>query len=130
MNARITKEDLDNVEDAFGIPRRGPWNKLAVTYVGLRFPLSAGWRLRLLRDGVSPDAPVAKGIDPDDWRWLSGKADTDDGLKEVSRKVDPHQYVLLRVDALEMVLNDLRRQAEDIKKEIFELRNLISKDEW
>ena len=130
MNARITKEDLDNVEDAFGIPRRGPWNKLAVAYVGLRFPLSAGWRLRLLRDGVSPDAPLAKGIDPDDWRWLFGKSDDPDDVTKVPWKVDPHQFVLMRVDSLEMILNELRRQAEAIKKEILELRNMISKDEW
>ena len=61
---------------------------------------------------------------------MSGHADDEEDLKEVSRKVDPHQYVLLRVDALEMVLNDLRRNAETIKKEIAELRNMISKDEW
>lgn len=127
---RLTHDDLDRIEDAFGIPRRGPWNKLAVGYVGLSFPLSAGWRLRLLRDGPSPDAPVAQGIDPHDWRWMSGHADDEEDLKKVSRMVDPHQYVLLRVDALEMVLNDLRRNAETIKKEIAELRNMISKDEW
>lgn len=127
---QITQQDLHDVEDAFGIRRSGPWNKLAVTYVGLSFPLSAGWQMRLLRDGVSPDAPMAKGVSPDDWRWLSGQSDAPDDLIAVSKKVDPHQYVLLRVDALEMVLNDLRRQAEDIKKEILGLRNMISKDEW
>ena len=61
---------------------------------------------------------------------MSGHADDEEDLKKVSRMVDPHQYVLLRVDSLEMVLNDLRRNAETIKKEIAELRNMISKDEW
>jgi hypothetical protein len=127
---RLTHEDISNIERAFCIPVNGPWNKLAVTYVGLSFPLVAGWKMRLLRDGVAPDSPVAQGIDPIDWRWMHAEYDTDDDMNEISKKVSPEQYVLLRVDALEMVLNDVRTQCEDLKKQIRALRDMTSKDEW
>lgn len=127
---KLTQDDLDRIEDAFGIPRNGPWNRFAVSYVGLSFPLSAGWKVRLLRDGAPDNAPVATGVDPNHWRWVLGGSDDDEDLKEVSVKVDPKQYVLLRVDALEMVLNDLRTQAEGMKKEIRELRDMLSEDGW
>lgn len=44
--------------------------------------------------------------------------------------VDPHQYVMLRVDTLEAMINDLRAQMDRMKKEVRELRDMISKDEW
>lgn len=120
---------MDEIEDAFGIPRGGPWNRLAVSYVGLCFPLSAGWKLRLADEGADPESPVAKGIDPGDWRWLSGH---DEGhrrlIPDAARRVDPAQYALIRVDALEAVLNDLMEQGKKMKMEIRALRDMLSED--
>lgn len=130
----LSQDDLHIIEDAFGIPRDGPWNKLAVTFVGLSFPLHAGWKLRLLRHGAAVDAPVAQGIDPHAWRWLHGDIDDNDEgtgkLKHLSKSVDPHQYVMMRIDWLEGVVTDLRAQADRMKQELRELRGMISKDEW
>ena len=126
----LTQEDLDAIEDGFGIPRGGPWNRFAVTYVGLSFPLFQGWKLRLLRDGASDDSPLAKGVSYDDWRWLHADIDEPADRVKPSRNVDPHRYALLRVDSLEMVLNELIRQTQDVKREIKEIRELLSKDDW
>lgn len=127
---RLSEHDLQYIEDAFGVGRDGPWNRTALSFVGLSFPLDADWRMRLLRDGAACDAPVAEGIDPHAWRWLHRDADDADDLKKVSKNVDPHQYVMLRVDTVEAMINDLRAQLDRMKKEVRELRDMISKDEW
>lgn len=127
---RLTIDGLREIERVFGIPRDGPWNKLAVSYVGLSFPLSAGWKVRLVSEGAPDYSPVAAGVSPHDWLWLHGRRDDDEDLREVSRKVDPHQYVLLRVAALEIALDDIKSQVEGVRKEARELRDMISKDDW
>ena len=121
----ITHEDMLRFEAEFHI-RNGAWTKLAVEYVGLTYPLKAGWKTRLLEEGSKPGSPHDRGLSPDDWRFLQGETRDE----PFNWKVTDEMEIKMRLDALEAFVSDLRRRADAAKDELRKLRDQHSGEEW
>lgn len=132
---RLTSHGIQEIEKAFGI-KNGAWTKEAVTYVGLSFPLTAGWKNRLLHEDLPDHAPIVKGISVIDHQWVIGlDIDRNEMFKEKdahesARAKDEHMYVMSQLGALESIANDLRQQADDFRDQVRKLRKSISEDDF
>lgn len=141
MMIYVGPRDIEDIERHFRI-RNGAWTKEAVAYVGLSFPLQKGWKERLLTEGVSGDSPFGRGISaiefyksmsgeisPDDARWLDGGEDyEEEEAHEVLKKKMPLEYVKLQLNALEDIANGVKKECEQLREKIKEMRNLITDD--
>jgi len=121
----ITGDDLSLMETGFRI-RNGAWTKTAVEYVGLKYPLTAGWKDRLVEEGSRPGSPHDNGLSVDDWRFLQG--DTKD--EPFNWRVTDEMEIKMRLDALDMFVSDLRKRADAAKAVIRTLRDQHAGEEW
>ena len=135
IDMKLTQQDIEKVAQKFKFVN-GFWNKKAVSYLGLSFPLQKGWKESLLIHGVPSHAPIAQGVSIEDHLWTLGedvnhfeKIVEEDAHKDARHK-NEHLYVMSQIDALEIVINDLRSQADNLRTKVRELRNLISEDDF
>jgi hypothetical protein len=131
---RLTYEELKEIERYFGL-NNGAWTSQAVSYLGLSHPLKKGWKQNLIQNGTSVNAPIALGLSPDDWKWINGEDVDDDDVIDTARQTDlynddPAAYVKRQLNALEDVVNDLRKQADAFREQIRALRNMVSEDDF
>jgi len=76
-----------------------------------------------------------KVIGKDDAMWLAGADVSDMDIEEEMRHEQlkrrfPLEYVRLRLDALEVVASDLRKQADALRDQVKDMRRLISEDDF
>jgi len=121
----ITCDDLSLMETGFKI-RNGAWTKTAVEYVGLKYPLAAGWKIRLVDEGSKPGSPHDNGLTIDDWRFLCGETKDE----PFNWKVTDEMEIKMRLDALDMFVSDLRKRTDAAKAELRKLRDQHSGEEW
>lgn len=122
---QISLEDFSQIQEEFGI-RNGAWTKVAINYFGLSYPLAAGWKERLLAAGSLIDSPHHHGLSVADWLFLNG--DTPDD--PLDRRVTQDDEIKMRLDALEIVVSDMRAKLDKIKSEIRAIKDLRSGEEW
>lgn len=130
----LAYEDLAEIEKDFEI-KNGAWTREAVSYVGLSYPLQKGWKERLITVGTPKDAPIAKGVHPLEWRWTHGEDlffedDIDTKKQEDLYNDNPALYVKGQLNILEDAVNDLRKEADNLKIKIKEMRDLVSEDDF
>jgi hypothetical protein len=121
----ITAKDMAAIEAGFRI-RNGAWTKTAVEYVGLKYPLAAGWKERLLESGSMPNSPHDNGLSTEDWRFLRGETKDE----PFNWKVTDEMEIKMRLDALDMFVSDLRKRADAAKAVLRTLRDQHSGEEW
>jgi hypothetical protein len=121
----ISQEDMVSMEAALSI-RNGAWTKRAVEYVGLSYPLEAGWKQRLIEEGSKPGSPHDRGLSVDEFLFLAG--DTKD--EPFNWKVTDEMEIKMRLDALDIFVSDLRKRADAAKAELRKLRDQHSGEEW
>lgn len=121
----ISQDDMVFIEEAFGI-RNGAWTKRAVEYVGLSYPLAAGWKQRLVEEGSKPGSAHDLCLSVEDFLFLSG--DTKD--EPFKWNVTDEMEIKMRLDALDMFVSDLRKRADAAKAELRKLRDQHSGEEW
>lgn len=131
---RLTYEKLNEIERHFGI-KNGAWTREAVSYVGLSYPLKKGWKQDLIEKGTTEYAPIALGMKPEDYMWVSGKDVDEDDMIDTARQADlyndnPAAYVKRQLNVLEDAVNDLRKQADAFREQIRALRNMVSEDDF
>lgn len=119
-------DDLKDLEDAFSI-RNGAWTRRAVEYVGLSFPLKAGWKVELLSEGSKKGSPHDNGLTPQDWLFLSG----DTPEFSYRRYVAPDVEMKYRIDALESFASHIRMVADAVRLEARKMREeMRGEDVW
>lgn len=70
-----------------------------------------------------------------DFQWLKGNDVFDEDRVEANahdmmKRTMPVEYVKTQLNILEDVANDLRRQADDLRDKVKEMRKLISEDDF
>ena len=123
---QISHEDIFQIERDFGL-RNGAWTKIAVEYVGLSFPLTAGCKARLVEEGSVEGSPHDDGMSVLDFRFLRGE-DIEPNLPRLY--IPPEMEVKQRIDAIDVYISTLRRLTDAAQKELRKLRELNSPDEW
>ncbi len=131
---RITDNDLAKIGEFFGCKNHG-WTREALAYVGLKPPLKAGWKGRLLSEGVSEESAFAFGVSMEDFLWIRGKdihpEDIEDKMKyDAAMRVKPEAKIREQLDALEIACNDLRKSAEDLRNQVKKMRSEMSEDDF
>lgn len=132
---RLTYHGIDEIAEAFGI-KNGAWTKDAVSYLGLSYPLKAGWKHRLTTEDLPEYAPIVKGVTVADHLFLCGRDINQNEMfeekraHESARAKDEHLYVMSQLDALEATISDLRKQTEDVRDQVRKLRKSISEDDF